>query len=65
MRLLTAFEMLIFNAETKQDEEAEADVSFIEQNNDKEAANVKDEIMKLTNVSAATSGYILKALMAA
>ena len=60
MAVLFAFEQMIINTEEAQEDEIE----YKEESADEEDL-MKDQIMKLTNVSSSTSAYILKALLKA
>ena len=66
MAQLFAFEQLIINTEEAQEEEEmrqQEEELLSLQNLDEQG--MKEQIMKLTNVSSSTSSYILQALMAA
>ena len=69
MSTLFAFEQLIINTEEMQEiEEHEEHLKFIQDNGPENLTQeelMKNQIMKLTNVSSSTSQYILQALLAA
>ena len=65
MAMLYGFEQLIVNVEEQQSLQDESQIDFIDDEGKQSSNLVQEEIMKLTNVSSATSAFILKALIAA